>query len=370
MIYLNAAGHGLPDPSVRARMIAYLQREDEIGQPAAELEAAGVVSGVRARIAALINADADEIALPDWTTLGWNAAALSMSLAGRRVLMAPGEWMSNVALVKRLDARVEVMPVDGDGALDVPALAGLIDDDVALIAAPMVCSLTGERYPVEAIGALDRPADSFFAVDAAQALGQMPVDVDAIRADVLAAPTRKWLRAPRGTGMLYVRRSALARLGPNLMAEYATLQVDGEGFADLPTAARFEKGGPLVVQRVAVAAALDAFDEKGAAAISGRLSELAAHIRGRADDAGIVVAGAEPLGSAIVTLRTERDVVAGWTARLTDAGIIVKNAAPSCEPLRTTDDLAAGFLRISPHIYNTEAEIDRAFDVLMSDKSA
>lgn len=364
MIYLNAAGHGLPDPAVRARMIAYLQREEAVGQPAAELEAVAEISRTRFRIAALVNADPDEIALPDWTTLGWNAAVLSMSLAGRRVLMAPGEWMSNVALAKRLGARVEVMPTGPDGALDVQTLATRIDDDVALIAAPIVCSLTGERYPVEAIGALARPEGCVYIVDAAQALGQMPVDVVAIGADVVVAPTRKWLRAPRGTGMIYVRGSALAKMGPNLMAEYGTLSMDGDGFADASTAARFEKGGPFVVQRIGVAAALDVYEGLGGAVVTERLTALADHARGRATALGLTVAGAEPLQSAIVTLRAGPDVVAGWAARLSEAGIVVKNAGPDCEPLRAPSDLANGFLRISPHVYNTEAEIDRAFDLL------
>ncbi len=370
MIYLNAAGHGLPESSVRARMIAYLQREDEIGQPAAEMEAAEEIAGLRSRIAALINANTDEVALSDWTTLGWNSAVLSMPLAGRRVLMAPGEWMSNVALARRMGAQVEVMPVDAVGALDINALSGRIDDDVALIAAPMVCSLTGERYPVEAIGALERPRGSFYVVDAAQALGQMPVDVEALKADVVAAPTRKWLRAPRGTGMLYVRQSALERMGPNLMAEYGTLSTDGDGFSDAASAARFEKGGPFVVQRIAVAAALDVYEAEDGLVITERLTCLSNHARAMAKAAGLSVAGSQPSTSAIVTLRATKAETSLWASRLAEAGIVVKNAGPECEPLRPTDDLAAGFLRISPHVYNTEAEIDRAFEVISQAKDA
>jgi len=85
-----------------------------------------------------------------------------------------------------LGARIEVMPTDGAGCLDLAATGARIDGDLAAICAPMVCSLTGERYPVEALGALPRPESTFYVVDVSQALGQMPVDMQRIGADIVA----------------------------------------------------------------------------------------------------------------------------------------------------------------------------------------
>lgn len=365
MIYLNAAGHGLPDPAVRARMIAHLQREEEIGPIAAENEAHDEAETVRPRIATLLNAASpDEIALPPWTTTGWNAALLSIPLAGRRVLMTPGQWASDVALAQRMGARVEVMATDEAGRLDLDAIAGQIDDDLALLACPMVCSLTGERYPVEALGALDRPAACYFAVDAAQAVGQMPVDVAALGADILTAPIRKWVRGPRGTGLLYVRRTALERMEPSRLAHYGSFAIDGLTFTDEPRAARFEPTGYFTAQRLGISAALDVLDEAGVEQTFVRLRELNNHVLRLAARAGIPVAGCEPVGSAIVTLCFEPSELGSIMARLVAEEIVVKAAAPDCEPLRDPASVRHGFLRISPHVYNTPAEIDFAFEII------
>lgn len=364
MIYLNAAGHGLPDSRVRSRMIRHLQREEEIGPIRAEAEAAGETAAVRTRLAAMIGASEDEIALPAWTTTGWNAAILSLPLAGRRVLVAPGEWSSNVVLLQRLGARVETMPVRQDGILDMDALASRIDDDLAAICAPLVCSLTGERYPLEAIGALDRPEGCPFIVDAAQALGQIQVSVEALNADILAAPLRKWLRGPRGTGMLYVRQHWLDRMGPSLVADYGGAPFSDGEFTDRADAQRFEPMGFFTTQRLGVAAALDVFDSIGAEAVFSGVASLARHVRARALEAGIEVAGAEPAGSGIVTLRLPKDRLAAIVAALAAAEVVVKGPGPDCEPLRAADTGTGGFLRLSAHVYNTVEDIDRVFEII------
>ena len=364
MIYLNAAGHGLPDSRVRSRMIRHLQREEEIGPVQAEAEAAAEAAAVRTRLAAMIGASEAEIALPAWTTTGWNAAVLSLPLAGRRVLAAPGEWSSNVVLLQRLGARFEVMPVGPDGTLDVQALASRIDDDLGAICAPLVCSLTGERYPLEAIGGLDRPEHVPFIVDAAQALGQTSVSVSALNADILAAPLRKWLRSPRGAGMLYVRQRWLNRMEPSLVADYGGAPFSEGSFTDRPDARRFEPMGFFAAQRLGVAAALDVFDDIGAESVFSAIRALASHVRERASASGIDVAGTEPEGSGIVTLRMPQDRLTAAMAALTAARIVVKDPGPDCEPLRAAETVTRGFLRISPHVYNTTEEIDRLFDVL------
>lgn len=364
MIYLNAAGHGLPDSRVRSRMIRHLQREEEVGPIRAEAEAAEEADAVRVRLAAMIGATEDEIALPAWTTTGWNAAILSLPLAGKRVLAAPGEWSSNVVLLQRLGAKVETMPVRQDGILDVDALATRIDGDLAAICASLVCSLTGERYPLEAIGALDRPEDCPFIVDAAQALGQKPVSVDALNADILAAPLRKWMRGPRGTGMLYVRQRWLDRMGPSLVADYGGAPFREGKFTDRADARRFEPTGVFATQRLGVAAALQVFDDLGAERVFGTIADLASHVRSRASEAGITVAGAEPEGSGIVTLRLPKDRLTAVMAALAAAEVVVKDPGPDCEPLRAAETVTGGFLRISPHVYNTEEEIDRAFEII------
>lgn len=363
MAYMNAAGAGLPDASVRQRMIDYLTREAEIGPVAAEAEAVEELTPLRGLLAGLLGAEQDETAFLDWGTLAWNAAVLSLPLAGRRVLVAPGEWASNIALMQRMGAEVEVMPVDGNGALDVAAIAGRIDEDLAAICLPHVCSLTGERYPAEAIGALPRPKTCAYVVDISQSLGQISVSMTALGADILAAPTRKWLRGPKGTGVLAVRREMLARMTPSRVADYATLTWPDGTARDIATARRFEKAGYLVPPRLGLLQALRV-QLTNEPVTQARLMALADYSRSKASLTGFALAGAEPLGSAIVTLRAPSETVQAMAQAVAAAGYTLKAATPDCEPLRPAETVAGGFLRISAHVYNSEAEVDALFDIL------
>lgn len=358
MAYFYAAGSGLPDASVRRRMMDYLAREEAVGPVRAEAEAIEELAPLRGLLAGLIGAAEDEVAFLDWGTLAWNAAVLSLPVYGRRVLVAPGEWSSNIALLQRMGAEIEVMPVDASGALDVAATGARIDDDLAGIFVPQICSLTGERYPVEAIGALPQPADCPYVVDISQSLGQSPVSMAAMGADIVAAPTRKWLRGPKGTGVLAVNRKTLNRMTGSRVADDGTLNWTGTVAQDRGDARRFEKSGFFVPPRLGLLQAVRVHLAEQAD-IHARLSVLAGHVRTKAQTLGISVASSD---SAIVTLRLGRETAKAMASAAKAAGLTVKLATPDCEPMRPAETVSGGFLRISAHIYNNETEIDSLFD--------
>jgi selenocysteine lyase/cysteine desulfurase len=363
MIYLNAAGHGLPDRAVRDRMRAYLDREDEIGPSAAEDEAMEEMASVVDKAAQVIGAPKDNVALVGTTTVAWNAAVLSLPLKDRRVLVAPGEWSSNVAVLQRMGAEIEVMPTDRTGALDIKALSNRIDDRTGAICASHVCSLTGERYPLEQIGALVRPEDCMFVVDAAQSIGQIELSIDGLNCDVLAATTRKWLRGPRDTAMLYVSDRALAHMRPNPAPRLFNIVKHGHQLKDKPNISRFDAGSFFAPQRLGLGVALGLFLENPRA----RFDELASKsslVRRIAKEMGHVVVGSEPEQSAIVTLHLDDDKAEAAMTRLKEAGVSLKNPAPDCEPLRQVPANPNGYIRIAPHIYNTDDEVHQAMELI------
>lgn len=369
VIYLNNASHGLPDARVRERMMIYLAREAEVGAVRAAQEVEAELADIRVRAAAFIGARPSDLAFMISTTEAWCLAASALPFTGKRILVAPHEWASNIEALRRLprtrDMAIEVMATTGQGDLDIDALAARLDDDIAAICVPMVSSLTGRRYPVEEIGRLTRPEGCLYIVDAAQALGQMPVDVAAIGCDVLAATSRKWLRAPRGTALLYVSPGTLDRMTPFFAADTGALVPDPAtgALTDIGSAARFECHSFNIPLRLALGAALSVASQMSVAAIAEKIAEHSTHIRRRGADAGLMLFSPHDAQSGINSFLLPADTATKLSDALAAKDLFVKFPAFWNEPML---DAPAGrqILRISPHVFNTADEIDAVFEVI------
>ncbi len=213
-VYLNSSSHGLPSSNTMARMQKHLAREAEIGPFAAFEEVEPEYTHVRHLAARLIGAEPEDIGFGTTTFATWLPIAASLSIRSRRILVAPHEWGDNLrmlhAMAANAGATLEILPPLDLQKPDLTSWVARIDEDVAAIFTPMVTSAHGHRYPVEAIGALPRPDTCAFIVDAAQALGQTPIDVKAINCTGLTATCRKWLRGPRGTAIFWLARGGSA----------------------------------------------------------------------------------------------------------------------------------------------------------------
>ncbi|WP_019014263.1 aminotransferase class V-fold PLP-dependent enzyme [Elioraea tepidiphila] len=370
VLHLNNAGAALPPTPVLDAVIGHLRREAEIGGYEAADEAAERVQAVYASIARLIGAAPDEIALVESATQAWTLGFHAFDLReGDRILTARAEYASNVIaflhLARARGVVVEVVPSDADGALDVEALARMIDARTKLIAVTHVPTNGGLVNPAAAIGAVARAHGVPFLLDACQSVGQLPIDVGAIGCDMLSATGRKFLRGPRGTGFLYVRRALLDRLRPPFLDLHSARWTGPRDYAIEAGATRFEFWESAVANRLGLGAAADYALAVGIVAMAARIGGLAETLRHRlAALPGVAVhdLGRERCG--IVTFTVPGMTAREASARLRAQGI---NTSVSTAPFARWDMEPRGLaelVRASPHAYNTEDELDRFIDAV------
>jgi selenocysteine lyase/cysteine desulfurase len=366
--HLNNAGAALLSTVTIAAMTDYLRREALIGGYEAEAEAADRIDTTYAALAELVGAAPSQIALFDNSTHAWNAACYSVPFqAGDRILTGRNEYGSAVLaylqLAQRTGVEVVIVPNDDAGQIDVAALADLMDERTKLIGLTWVPTAGGLVNPAADVGRLARAADVLYLLDATQAVGQFPIDVSTVGCDMLTGTGRKFLRGPRGTGFLYVGPRALDRLDP-FVAEIRSATWDGaRSFTWADGARRLETWENSYVNVVGLGAAVRQALDIGLGPIGRRTAALGARLRtGLAEIGGVTVHDLGREQCAIVTAR-----VAGvQTAEVADAlarrGINVSTTVAEHNQFDTRD--VHPMLRLSPHYYNTEAEIDQAIDAM------
>jgi len=344
-IYLNASSHGLPSQQTMQRIRDHMEMELEIGPIAARNRVENELATIRQNAGTLIGCRPEELGFASTTFSIWTSIVSRLDIAGKRLLIAPHEWGENIAALKifaaNAGATLELLPPLALKEPDLGAWAARIDDDVAGIFVPMVTSIAGHRYPVEVIGALPRPQGCKFVVDAAQALGQTPIDISKLNCDVLVATCRKWLRGPRGTALFWLAPS----LGPGLALE------DVEPF-DANVALRLGLGATLYE---ALNTGVDEIAEK--------IAHLTGYAYMRANSIGLNTLSANKPDTGALCLGIPPAKVSPIAKILANSDQHVKwpNAAND-EPCATEQFGGLAALRISPHIYNSTSEIDAVFD--------
>lgn len=219
-VHLNPAGASLMPASALHAIQQHLALESELGPMEAAVRVRDRLGVVRQRAAQLLNAQVDEIALMTSGSAAFGAffSSLPPLRTGDRILVGRQEWGGNLASYQRAAARagavVETMPCHDDGRVNVEALPAIIDDRVRLISLTWLPANGGLINDAAGVGRVARKAGIPYFIDAAQALGQIPIDVCDLGCDVLKGAGRKHLRGPRGTGLLYVRREFAEHLDP------------------------------------------------------------------------------------------------------------------------------------------------------------
>ena len=373
VVHLNHAGTSLAPQPVLDAQIEWLHAEALTGgyELAADREADR--RAAYDEVAALVGAEPDEIALVENATFAWHQAFWSLPLQpGDRILTCTVEYASSylsyLQAERRRGVSIEAIPDDEDGQLSLRALARMLDDGrapVGLVAVTQVPTNGGLVNPVAEVGALCREAGVPFLLDACQSVGQMPVEVDEIGCDMLSATGRKFLRAPRGTGFLYVRRSLLERLD-RMGAEPAFLDLLGadwvapDGYELRPDARRFENWESNLAAVAGLRAAVAYARSWGLDAIAGRVGTVAESLRGRLGEIpGVLVRDLGRHRSGIVTFTVDSVAADDVQSLLRGQGINVSVSGPSSTRLDAERRRLPPLVRASVHYVTTDAELDR-----------
>ncbi len=366
VVHLNNAGASLMPTPVLDTVVGHLRREATIGGYEAAGEANERLEAVYASVAALLGAQPDEIALVENATRAWDMAFYALSFQpGDRILTGRAEYASNVIALlqtaRRSGAEVVVIDDDEHGQISVDGLAGAVDGRTKLIAVTHVPTNGGLVNPAEAVGRLARDAGVLYLLDACQSAGQRPLDVTALGCDVLAGTGRKFLRGPRGTGFLYVRRELIEQLEPPFLDLHAADWVSPDRYEIRADARRFETWERNVAGVLGLGAAVDHALGWGLDAIAERVTALADQLRtALAGISGVVVhdKGIDRCG--IVTFTVAGLGAAEVQHRLAEQAINTSVSPVAYAqldlPARNLPDL----VRASVHYFNTTDELDRA----------
>ncbi|MFZ5828351.1 MAG: aminotransferase class V-fold PLP-dependent enzyme [Bacillota bacterium] len=356
MLFLNHASESPVSLPVRRRIDEYLQIAT--GDP----DSAPIsLDRLKALLAQLLGGSPAEYAAMPNTGTGINTVALGIDWKpGDNVVLPAQEFPANLypwLALRDRGVEVRIVPLEKNLRIDPARVAERVDARTRVLSVSAVEYLSGFRNDLPRLSALAHAQGALFVVDGIQAAGALPLNVDADGIDVLAAGGYKWLLGPIGTGFCYFRRSAWERIRPVLPGAMSSVEgpEDPEGaFTLWDHAGRYETGCMPFSLLYGWTAGLEMLLEAG-------VENIAAQIRMLTDRliAGLQIKGiqiASPVGR-----KTERSGIISFTLGSPEANqALVRRLHQE----QIVISFRGGRCRVSPHFYNTAADIDRLLEAI------
>jgi len=372
--HLNNAGAALMPRPVIDAITDHVRLESEIGgYEAADLRAEEVWRGYEL-LAEMVGAQPKNIAVVANATAGFVQALSSFDFSpGDVIVTTRCDYTSNQIQYLALSTRLGVEIVHADdlpeGGVDPDSVRAIVRDRrPRLVAVSWIPTNSGLVQDVESVGVVCEEAGVPYIVDACQAVGQMPIDVARLRCDYLSATARKFMRGPRGIGFMYASDRALERGDHPLFVDMRGARwVIARAYEVAPTARRYEDWefpyALVLGQATAARYALDV----GVQTARSRAWALAARLRTALGTIpGVRTLDRGATRCAIVTMTADGRHADSIVRALKERRI---NTVSSLREFGIYDFDAKGIetaVRLSPHYYNTEAEVDDAVAAVRS----
>lgn len=370
VVHFNNAGSSLMPAPVADYLRGFIDKEEMLGgyeTADAEAEALDNFYGACGR---LLNCGADEIAYAANATRAWDMAFYGMTFkAGDRILTTMSEYGSNVIAynhqVQKTGAELVFVPDDEYGQIDIQALENLVDEKTRLISISLIPTGGGLVNPAAAVGKIANQAGVPYLLDACQAVGHIPLDVEAIGCDMLSGTGRKYLRGPRATGMLYIKQSMMEQIAPPFLDQHSADLITPTEYKLLADAKRYENWEQYFGGKAGLGVAIDYAMEFGLPEIQQRIYSLADSLRSKLaeiDSVTLTDLGKEKCGIVTFTATQKNcsEIKKGLAAR--QINVTVSDGSGSLvsfQPRGLTE-----VMRASVHYFNTEQEVDYFIDTL------
>jgi selenocysteine lyase/cysteine desulfurase len=363
-VFLESAGSSLPPVQVLDEVVGHLRREAEVGGYRAAMEREDDLEEGYAVLARLLGCEPDEVAFSDSATRAWLSVFDAIPLGpGDRVLATEVEYAGNaIPLLRRAretGATVEPIPSDETGAVDVAALRAMLDDRVRLVSLVHVPTNGGLVNPAAAVIEAVRGSGAIVLLDACQSAGQL--DLAHLDADIVTGTGRKWLRGPRGTGFLVVRRRVRDRLRPRQVDLHSGTWETPDRFSLRSDARVFELWEASVADRLGLIRAVRYALDLGLPDIETAVRDGAEHLRrGLAEIPGVTVHDLGGQRCGLVTFTVDGVAAVDVRDRLREQDISVHMSGVTSTQYDMTRRGLDMVVRASPHYFVTRPQLDTA----------